>query len=144
MNLDPSDGIAIFSDGSSNSKDRSGGWGWVALDAQANIRTDSGFRAATTNNQMELYAPTQALTWLHEHCGSCDVIVYSDSLYVVLGSKNRSRARKVNHQFWENLDKAVALHQHIEWQHIKGHSGSQYNDLADKLAGEARLEGLKQ
>lgn len=141
MSLDPTLGIAVFSDGSSYYKDKSGGWAWVALDAFDGVQSDSGFRSGVTNNQMELLAPTQALISLYGEYGECKILVYSDSEYVVLGCQDPNRARKKNKGYWIDLDDAISLHDLVEWEHVKGHAGHEYNELADELAGKARKSG---
>lgn len=139
--LDPTDGIAVYTDGSSYYKDRSGGWSWVALDAYGAQESMAGYVPDTTNNQMELYAPAHCLNWIFDQHGSCEVLIHSDSQYVILGITDRSRKRKANVNWWASLDEAVDQHQYVEWQHVRGHSGNFYNELADRLASEARKEG---
>lgn len=140
--LNPSDGIAVFTDGSSYYKDRSGGWAWLAMDSHGSTVVRSGSATDTTNNQMELYAPTHALQWLYDNLGSVEVLVHSDSEYVVLGYNDRTRKRKVNTDFWRELDNSAARHDHVEFIHVKGHAGHEYNELVDKLAGKARKNGI--
>lgn len=136
--MNPSNGIALFTDGSAYTKDRSGGWAWVAVDAFDGLTSDSGSATDTTISQMELLAPTMGLYDLYGAFGPCEVLVYSDSEYVVLGMNNKSRKRNKNVDYWDGLEETVALHSHVEFQHVKGHADSEYNNLADKLAGEAR------
>lgn len=140
MNLNPLEGIAVFTDGSAHYKDRIGGWGWVAIDAFDGIHLASGWYEDCTNNQMELYAPIDALQTIFENYGAIDVLVVSDSEYVVLGCQEPSRARNVNKEFWSELDLAIDLHNYVEFEHIKGHAGHMYNEMADDLAGKARKE----
>lgn len=141
--LDPSEGIALFTDGSANYQDRSGGWGWVAIDHLGNKWGGAGHAGGTTINQMELHAPTDGLSWLHEHYGSCNVLVYSDSEYVVLGCNDRTRSRLKNPKWWKRLDHAIELHEYVEWNHVRGHADNYYNELADDLAGRARKRGIQ-
>jgi ribonuclease HI len=141
MNLDPSEGVAIFTDGSASNRDKSGGWGWVALDAFEGIYTGSGYRAGTTISRMELAAPTYALEYLNVVYGACDVLVYSDSEYVVLGVNDRTRKRNANKGWWLALDLAIEKHNIVQFHHVKGHSDHLYNEMADDLAGKARKEG---
>ena len=116
------DGIVVFTDGSASYKDRSGGWGWIALDNFDTEVTGSGSESDTTVNRMELTA--------------------ADSEYVVLGSRDPGRARRKNIDLWNELDEAIELHEYVEWNHVRGHTDSYYNDVADRLAGEARREGI--
>lgn len=143
MNLDPKHGIALFTDGSAYRRNKSGGWAWVALDAFRGTHVDAGYVHDVTNNQMELYAPTTGLMTLYVAFGSIEVLVYSDSEYVVLGSTDRTRARRKNVDWWQDLDNAVDLHTHVQFLHVKGHSSNPHNNRADKLAGQARKERIK-
>lgn len=131
----------MFTDGSAYHGDRSGGWAWVAIDAHGNECHDSGPASDTTISQMELEAPKDALRWLWHNYGACVVAVYADSEYVVLGCNDPTRKRLKNQDFWERLDFAIALHERVEFIHVKGHSTSKYNGLADELAGKARKAG---
>lgn len=141
--LDPVAGVALFTDGSASYRDRSGGFGWVALDAFEGMEMGSESRADTTISQMELAAPMHGLFYLHDKYGPCEVIVYSDSKYVVLGATYRSRKRTKNAKYWRRLDEAIAAHEYVEFTHIKGHSGQTFNEMADALAGTARRKGLQ-
>lgn len=140
--LDNSQGIALITDGSASYKDRSGGWAFVAIDAFDGIFTLADHQDDTTISQMELMAPTQGLEWCAKHLGPCEVLVYSDSEYVVLGATDRTRKRNKNKQYWRALDKAIEFHTYVEFQHVKGHNDHLYNEMADKLAGEARKSGI--
>jgi ribonuclease HI len=144
VTLDPSEGIALFTDGSAWTGDRIGGWAWVALDAFGNEDAGYGCASDTTNNRMEMQAWIEGLIWTFKACGSCEVLVYSDSEYVGLGAMNRRRARKINLDLWDDLDKAIDLHPIVEFVHVKGHGDSYYNDLVDVLAGEARALGQRE
>lgn len=141
MNLNPELGVAVFTDGSCFHGDRTGGWGWVALDAFEGLHSTSGFVPDTTISRMELAAPTNALFCLAEEFGPLDVLIYSDSEYVVLGAMDRSRKRLKNKRWWGRLDKAIQTHNHVEFTHVRGHSDHLYNEMADQLAGEARRKG---
>jgi ribonuclease HI len=143
--LDPEHGIAVFCDGSAdNGGDRSGGWAWVAVDGFGTVESNSGWATDTTNNKMELRAVERALYELDEIYGRQDVLVFSDSQYVVLGCTDKNRKRNVNKEEWAELDKAHRYHCHVDFEHVKGHDGDKYNELADELAGKARKKGQKQ
>lgn len=141
MNLNPSKGVALVTDGSSSWSDRSGGWAWVALDSFDGIHTASGYVPDTTNNRMEMTAVISGLVALYEHCGESEILVYSDSEYVVLGASDRARKRNKNKDLWAEIDLAIDLHILVEFNWVRGHTGHEYNELADELAGLARKEG---
>lgn len=139
--LDPSEGIALFTDGSCWTGDCIGGWAWIALDAFDNDDAGYGWAASTTNNRMEMQAWFEGLDWLYHACGPCEVLVYSDSEYVGLGATIKSRKRNHSPDFWQRIDSAIDRHSYVEFVHVKGHGDSYYNDLVDILAGEARKQG---
>jgi ribonuclease HI len=139
--LNPDSGIALFTDGSSSPKRRTGGWAWVAIDAYDALASAAGSASDTTNNRMEMEAWIRGLEWLHENCGSCKVLVYSDSEYVGLGAMDRSRKRNNNVDLWIGIDEAIRLHDSVEFIHVYGHKDSYYNCMVDEMAVEARYIG---
>jgi ribonuclease HI len=136
--LDPSEGIAVYTDGSSYYKDRTGGWAFVAIDAFDGEITSSGWAKGTTNNRMEMEAVVQGLDHLYTAYGACDVLVCSDSEYVVLGCLNPRRSREKNSDMWQKITSAIGRHAFVDFQHVRGHQGNHYNEIADDLAGKAR------
>ena len=141
--LDVSEGVALYTDGSSSIKDRSGGWAWLALDAFDGELSQSGCQPDTTNNRMELWAWIHGLAYVYALHGPCQVLMYSDSEYVGLGAMNRTRRRKRNLDMWAQLDEWIDHHNYVEFVHVKGHAGHEHNERVDKMAGKARLAGLK-
>jgi ribonuclease HI len=144
MDLNNEHGIALYTDGSGNYVDGSGGWAWVAVDAFGGCETDSGGVMDTTNNRMELLGVINGLWAIAlSHSGS-NILVLSDSQYVVLGCQDPTRARRKNKDLWADMDKVVAAIEkyggYIEFEHVRGHQGDRYNELADELAGTARKE----
>lgn len=139
--LDPEYGLALVTDGSANWKDRTGGWAWIALDAWDGIVKDSGYKSNVTSNQMELYAPTEGLGHLYSEHGPSEVLVYSDSEYLVLGATHPTRARNKNKKYWKALDREIEQHTYVEFIHVKGHNGHLWNEMADEMANKARLGG---
>jgi ribonuclease HI len=139
--LDPAHGVALFTDGSAWYKDRSGGWAFIAFDIHDFELVGSGSAQDTTSNRMEMTAVIEGLDAVFKSCGPADILLYSDSEYVVFGASNPRRKRKANVDLWEEINRAVARHRDVDFQHVKGHHESHYNDFVDKLAGEARLAG---
>lgn len=137
--LDPSGGIALFTDGSSWTTDGFGGWAWVAFGVAEGEAWDSGGAPRTTNNRMEMEAWIQGLDALYDALGACTILVYSDSQYVGFGATDRRRQRRKNKDLWVEIDRAIDRHQYVEFCHVRGHTGHEYNERVDQLATEARL-----
>ncbi|MDO4289246.1 MAG: ribonuclease HI [Eubacterium sp.] len=104
----------------------------------------------TTNNQMELLAVITGLEMLKE---PCEVVIYSDSAYVVNAynqnwvagwkAKNWSRGKAgplKNRELWMALDALVNTHQ-VRFAKVKGHADNPLNNRADALVNEAMDEG---
>lgn len=138
MSLDPSKGIALFTDGSCWTGDRIGGWAYVAIDAFGNEVDNSGGEEDVTISRMELMALAIGLEEVFLMLDACDVLVFSDSEYVVLGATDKTRERKVHNDLWDWIDEFESKHTSVTYEHVRGHQDSYYNDLADRLAGEAR------
>jgi ribonuclease HI len=102
---------------------------------------------------MELMAAIQALETLHEPCA---VELYTDSNYVRQGItewlpqwhrrnwKTADRKPVKNQDLWQRLDAAAGRHR-IRWHWVKGHSGQEGNELADRLAnkGVDEVRGMR-
>lgn len=89
-----------------------------------------------TNQQAEIAAASLGLENLKE---PCRVRLLSDSRYVV-ETMGGTWKRKTNHDWWKRLDKAAAKHE-IEWQWVKGHSGHEIQEIADKAARKIAAAG---
>lgn len=134
----------MYTDGACRGNPGPGGWG-VVLNYQDNRKTLRGYAAETTNNRMELTAVIEGLRALNR---SCRVEINTDSKYVMQGINEwiakwkrngwKTAARKPvkNFDLWQQLDEEVASH-NIDWKWVKGHSGIEGNELADRLANEA-------
>lgn len=82
-----------------------------------------------TNNQAEIVAACIGLEALRE---PCDVVLTTDSRYVVETLKGNFR-RKMNHDFWARLDRAVGQHK-VRWEWTRGHAGHPVQERCDVLA----------
>lgn len=96
----------------------------------------------TTISRMELKAVIMGLIEIGIKYGPTTVSVRSDSEYVVKGASDKSRKRNLNNDLWDLLDDCEEAHTLVTYQHVRGHSGHEHNELADKLAGQGRKETL--
>ncbi|MDH3535791.1 MAG: ribonuclease HI [Gammaproteobacteria bacterium] len=136
--------VVIYADGACRGNPGPGGWGTV-LRYQDRNRTLRGYAPETTNNRMELTAVIEGLRALTR---SCHVELYTDSKYVMQGItewiakwkrngwKTAARKPVKNVDLWRQLDEEVARHE-VDWNWVRGHTGVEGNELADRLANEA-------
>jgi ribonuclease HI len=137
--------VTIYTDGGCWPNPGPGGWGVVLIHG-GRIKKLSGNCSEATNNRMELTAAIEALRALKT---PCRITLISDSEYLVKGITLwvdgwirrgwRTAAKKPveNRDLWMALREETQRHE-IEWQHVRGHSGDTYNEMADRLATEAR------
>ena len=139
-----SERVEIFTDGACKGNPGPGGWGAI-IRFGAHEKEMSGGEPATTNNRMEMMAVIQALEALTR---PCDVVVHTDSKYVLDGMtkwihgwkrngwKTADKKPVKNGELWQELDLAVARHK-VEWVWVRGHNGHVENERADALASAA-------
>lgn len=128
----------VYTDGSCHAQDRIGAWAWVAVDCYDEEVMQGQAEYDTTISRMELMAAIEALEYLNRAWGSCTVLLFSDSEYVVKGANNRRRKRNKNVDLWGYLDDAIDKHDMVVLEHVRGHNGNHHNEQADKFAGELR------
>lgn len=142
------DVVFIYADGACSGNPGPGGWGAILKCPDRGLEKRlSGAEPATTNNRMELTAVIQGLRALKR---PCRITVTTDSRYVVdafragwlnnwqrNGWKTASKQPVKNEDLWRELMAAMALHQ-VRWEWIRGHAGHPENEIADRLAVEAR------
>lgn len=143
--------VDIFTDGACKGNPGVGGWG-ALLRHGAHRKELFGGEMVTTNNRMELLAVIRALEALKRQV---KVRIHTDSKYVQQGIstwihdwkrrgwKTAAKQPVKNADLWRELDELASRHE-IEWLWVKGHSGHEGNEAADRLANlgvQSVLEG---
>ena len=135
--------VEIWTDGACKGNPGPGGWG-ALMRTGRHEKTLFGGESATTNNRMELTAPTEALRALTR---PCKVIIHTDSQYVMkgmtewLGNWQRrgwitaDKKPVKNAELWKLLDEQVRRHD-VSWRWVRGHNGDPDNERADELANQ--------
>ena len=132
--------VRAYTDGACSGNPGPGGWAWVVPGGAF----ESGAASHTTNQRMELQAVLSVVETINE-----PLHVVSDSTYVVncfrdswwkgwlkRGWKNSQKKPVANRDLWQPL---IELYQErdVTFEWVKGHSGDQWNDVADRLCVEA-------
>ena len=136
--------IKIYTDGSCLENPGNGGWAAIIIDDEKKTQI-KGSKKNTTNNQMELLAPIEALKKIHK--GS-KVQIFTDSKYVKSGItewihnwkkngwKTADKQPVKNKELWEELD-LLNNEFEISWNWVKAHSTDELNNEVDLIAREA-------
>lgn len=143
----------IATDGACRGTPGPSGWGFVKQLKEGTRVLQQGANAAqaeellSTNNRMELLAVILAVEGVQE--AETPAIIRTDSNYVLEnftrwlpGWKAKgwrgSDGPVKNADLWQRLDAACAA-KTIYWEKVKGHSGDDLNEIADKLASNAAI-----
>ena len=136
--------IKIYTDGSCLENPGKGGWAAIIIEDGKKIQI-KGSKKNTTNNQMELLAPIQALKKISK--GSA-VQIFTDSKYVKSGItewihnwkkngwKTANKQKVKNKELWIELD-LLNNQYDIEWTWVKAHSSDKLNNEVDLIAKES-------
>ena len=138
--------VEIYTDGACSGNPGPGGWG-VLLKFGDATKTISGYSLETTNNKMEILAAIEALKAVKK---TCNIKIYTDSRYLQQGItqwvhnwkknnwKNSRKEPVKNADLWQELLKQLQGHDNVSWVWVKAHSDNEGNNIADRLAVEAR------
>jgi ribonuclease HI len=136
--------IKIYTDGSCLENPGNGGWAAIIIDDGKKTQI-KGSKKNTTNNQMELLAPIEALKKIPK--GS-EVQIFTDSKYVKSGItewihnwkkngwKTANKQKVKNKDLWVELD-LLSSQFDIKWGWVKAHSNDKLNNEVDLIAREA-------
>ena len=135
--------IELYSDGSGNTFDSDGGWGYcMVVDGDIKKRA-SGYIPKATNNVAELTAAIEGLKYVEAYMSaqnitSADVELVSDSQLVLGYASDKWKCKAIHlgplkaelRQLYDRLSAGT------RW--VKGHSGDTHNEICDELAKNAR------
>ena len=136
--------IKVYTDGSCLENPGNGGWAAIIIDDGKKTQI-KGSKKNTTNNQMELMAPIEALKKIPK--GS-EVQIFTDSKYVKSGItewihnwkkngwKTTNKQKVKNKDLWVELD-LLSNQFDIKWNWVKAHSNDKLNNEVDLIAREA-------
>ena len=136
--------IKIYTDGSCLENPGNGGWAAIIIDDGKKTQI-KGSKKNTTNNQMELLAPIEALKKIPK---DSEVQIFTDSKYVKSGItewihnwkkngwKTANKQKVKNKELWEELDLLTNQFE-ISWNWVKAHSADELNNEVDLIAREA-------
>ena len=136
--------IKIYTDGSCLENPGNGGWAAIIIDDEKKTQI-KGSKKNTTNNQMELLAPIEALKKIPK--GS-KIEIFTDSKYVKSGItewihnwkkngwKTADKQPVKNKELWTELD-LLNNEFEISWHWVKAHSTDKLNNEVDLLARSA-------
>ena len=136
--------IKIYTDGSCLENPGNGGWAAIIINNGQKTMI-KGSKKNTTNNQMELLAPIEALKKIPK--GS-KVQIFTDSKYVKSGItewiynwkkngwKTANKQEVKNKDLWIELDLLTNKFE-ITWNWVKAHSTDKLNNEVDLIAREA-------
>lgn len=139
----PAGTILIYVDGSYiHQRCRKAGWAWVAVRDGIVIDRNSGVTerdALSRNIDGELEAAVRAMEWAHDR-GHRAVIHHDYSGIAMWASGAWKVKAEVSRTYVERIRDIKAG---IRFVKVAGHSGDMFNDMVDKLAGEAILAYLE-
>ena len=136
--------IKIYTDGSCLENPGNGGWAAIIIDDGKKTQI-KGSKKNTTNNQMELLAPIEALKKIPK---GNKIEIFTDSKYVKSGItewihnwkkngwKTADKQPVKNKELWEELD-LLNNEFEISWNWVKAHSIDELNNEVDLIAREA-------
>lgn len=140
--------VIIYTDGACFPNPGNGGWSAIIVRQGAETEFLSGSSKRVTNNQMEIQGAIEGLKRTKE---GESVLIVSDSQYLIRGVTQwvanwiaHNWTHKVSRRFvpckniphWKAL-LALTSKRAVEWEWVRGHSGDEMNELADRMAFEA-------
>jgi ribonuclease H-related protein len=129
--------VLIYVDGSYvHRKCKRAGWAWVAVRDGKVIGQDAGVtaqEALSRNIDGELEAAIQAMEWAHQQ--GHRAVIHHDYSGISMWATGAWKVKAEVSQGY--VDRIRHIKAGIRFQKVAGHSGDKFNDMVDRLAGEA-------
>jgi ribonuclease HI len=140
--------IEVYADGSGNTFDSDGGFGFRILIDNSVYKEGSGYLPKATNNVAEITAAIAGLEEL-KRCISSDPIFSTSDISITLvcdsqlvlgyaSGKYKCKALHLTQLYVKLRQLYKELNCETRW--VRGHSGEEHNEACDKLAKAARNE----
>ncbi len=143
--------LTIYTDGASRGNPGKGGYAAIII-AGNMVMEIADKKDHATNNQMELAAVEAVLSDSGALSWPGDVIILSDSMYVINGMTKWAKGWERNGWItstktpvenkaqWQNLLSLMKKYgKRLSFEKVKGHAGDLYNERCDELAVDAAL-----
>jgi ribonuclease HI len=140
--------ILVYTDGASRGNPGPGGYGAIILFSEGKILEIGGREDKTTNNRMEMMAVLKSLELIESRTNNGEIVIFSDSAYVVNGISGWMFAWEKNG--WKTKEGNIVLNQDIwkdlfgicfrlksrglKLEKVPGHAGVILNERADIIA----------
>lgn len=134
--------IEVFTDGSATTKDKPGGYGWVIVIDGKFHSEGSGSIPNATNNDAELEAAIMGLANAYKLKPTEPVTLVSDSEIILKWVNGTNRFKQVQklHKYEAIMRLKKMMVVHTRW--VEGHTGVEWNERCDKLAGMERDKAM--
>lgn len=136
----------IYTDGACAVNKCFGGYAAIVQNSKGERVVISGSRTGATNNQMELLAVIAGINAIYGLKQSDEVVVYSDSAYVVNAIQQKWYVNWIKNS-WRTSDKKQVKNKkmwlaligklemaNITFRKVKGHNGVEMNEFVDRMA----------
>lgn len=136
--------LEIYSDGSGNTMEGTGGYGYVLVRDGVAAEQGSGFLPKATNNVAEITAAIKGLEralGLPEFGTYTEVVLVSDSQLVLKYATGEYKCKAFHLVPLYIKLRSVYQQAKATTRWVKGHSGEEFNEKCDELAKAARKQG---
>lgn len=148
--------IVIFTDGSCIFNPGPASWAFVVTEYDREVFHKVGAINRGTNNVAEMTAVIEALAMVATQFTDRDIVIRSDSALITTGIptwlpawkargwKKSDKNPPENLDLWKQIDRQITMLPNVKFEWVRGHSGHEFNERANKLAlAAARVEASR-